>query len=94
MKKEKSKILSKFFLIPRPILCDGIASAGWAELLALCDDSVLPVSVPINCNGAENLDESATDHSMSTSLVQAPVAVAKQALAFGFGDGRHKCPVV
>ena len=76
------------------IFCDGIASAGCAELLARCDDSVIPVFVPVNCNGAENLDKSATDHSMSTSLVQASVAVAKQALAFGFGDGRHECPVV
>ena len=74
------------------IFCDGIASAGWAELLALCDDSVIPVFVPINCNGAENLDESATDHSMSTSLAQAPVAVAKQALTLGFGNRRHRVP--
>ena len=58
--------------------CDGSAAAEWDEPLALDDESVIPVSAPIDSDDEDNLDQSAADQSIPTPLATAPEAAAKR----------------
>ena len=52
-------------------------AAEWDEPLALGDESVIPVSAPIDSDDEENLDQSMRDQSTPTPLATVPEPASK-----------------